>query len=547
MQSRDLERVRELDPSRGFRHFANGLIMLSATVVLGWSGWMAWEGDWRMCAFGVLGALGLVGVREIITQHEHTIVRIYGPLGRLRYFFEDAFRDKYLQYFNETDTDGRPMPRIVRDYTYQIAKGEKAVSSFGTKLDPHDPQATPAVRVLHRNFGALEREDRDPDAAFEVVVGEKREGVRPFRVRSVLNISAMSFGSLNENACRALGAGAKGVAYVNTGEGGYGPHGEAGADVVFQIGTGKFGVGRVEGGGMNERRLLDESLLLDLIRANDNIGMVQLKISQGAKPGLGGQLPGEKVTFEIAEVRKIPMGKTVISPAKHAELEANSPKDAIAKLMDWTARLRSLTERPIGLKLCIGHLDEIELLVQAMAATGEGPDAIQLDGFDGGTGAAPNLWANYVGHGVALESLAYLDERLKAAKIRDRVVLSASGRLFTPVHALSAFAMGADYINGARGPMLALGCIQSLRCHTNACPTGIATNDPWRKRALHVGNKAARVYRYLTTFHDDTLALARATGHSDPRDVTRNDLRCVVPPGDLKAVWDREARHLDVV
>ena len=489
---------------------------------------------WPIALAAFLLAMLLIGIREFFIQDDHSLIRIYGPLGRIRYMTEDLFRDKYLQYFNETNTDGRPIPKIVRDYIYQKAHAVKSFSSFGTELDIFDEENSAGCRVLHRNFPG---EVASP--GYEVSIGEKREGVRTFPVKNILNVSAMSFGSINEKAAECLSFGAKDLGYVNTGEGGYGPHGIAGNDVVFQIGTGKFGVGEFrdmpDG---SQTRILNEKLLKELVQNNSNIRMLQLKISQGAKPGLGGHLPGSKVTPRIAEVRRVPVGRTVISPPRHTELLAATPKEMVANLMNFCERLRKLTELPVGIKLCVGALEEVDLLVEAMKVTGKGPDAIQLDGSDGGTGAAPNIFVNYVGYGGAIETAAYLDGKLKAAGIRDRVVISAAGRILTPAHGALAFACGIDIIDTARGAMLALGCIQALKCHTNHCPTGITTQSPWRAHGLSIPEKSTRVHHYLKGFHNDMLKLTGVIGHKDPRDITLKDLRTITNR-------DKFAEHFD--
>jgi glutamate synthase domain-containing protein 2 len=479
---------------------------------------------WNLWAGGgaVLLAVGLFFIRDFFIQDDHSLVRIYGPLGRGRYIVEDLFRDKILQYFTETNTNGRPIPKIVRDYIYQKAKGVKALTSFGTELDINDPDNTSQVRILHRNFPAFLPEP----ARYQCVIGEGRTDVKPFAVKNVINVSAMSYGSLNHKAAECISFGAKDICYVNTGEGGYGPHGVAGNDVVFQIGTGKFGVGEnaTLPNGQPTRKLNDQ-LLVELVRDNENIRMIQLKISQGAKPGIGGHLPAEKVTPEIAAVRKVEPYKSVISPPQHVEMLGSSPKDSIRKMLDFVAHVRKLTQLPVGIKFAVGRLEEIDLLVEAMKTTGDGPDAIQIDGADGGTGAGPNLFVNYVGYGGAIETVAYLDRRLKAAGIRDRVKLSASGKLFTPVHAAMAFAYGADIIDAARPAMLALGCIQALKCHTGHCPTGITSSEPWRMHGLVINEKSTRIHQFFKGFHADMMELTHVMGHSDPRDITPEDIR----------------------
>ena len=474
--------------------------------------------------FLVLGFI-FFGILDWFVQDDHSIVRIYGPMGRARYIVEDLVRDKYLQYFNENNTNGRPIPKIVRDYIYQRAHGLKSISSFGTELDNLDEDNTVSARVLHRNFRP---ENNSKSTSFGVEVGASREGIRPYVVPNAVNISAMSYGSLNYRACEAMSIGSKNVCYLNTGEGGYGPHGIAGNDVVFQIGTGKFGVGdTISRGNGIQQRVLNDQLLRELVRENDNIRMVEVKISQGAKPGKGGQLPGAKVTPEIAAVRKVEPYKPVISPAQHTELAASTNVGVIRNLMDFIEHIRQLTQLPVGIKICFGDLTEMDLLVEAMRDTGKGPDYIQIDGADGGTGAAPNIFLNYVGYGTGIETLGMLDLKLKKAGIRDQVALAASGRIFTPAHATLAFAYGADWVMTARGAMLALGCIQALKCHTGHCPTGITTHNKWRMRGLVVPEKSTRIHEYFSGFHKELLDLTQVLGYSDPRDIQLTDLRII--------------------
>jgi len=494
------------------------IVLIVAAISLG-----IYFQSWPYFILLIAAAFLVFSVRELFVQDDRTLIRIYGPLGRIRYLFEDTFRDKYLQYFNESNTNGRPIPRIVRDYIYQKAKAIKPIASFGTELDEFDFENTAQSHILHRNFPGTVKK-----ASYEVIIGEKRNDVRPFKVKNIINVSAMSYGSINWKAAECISIGAKDVAYVNTGEGGYGPHGVAGNDTVFQIGTGKFGVGKE--GVLNDgtpARFLDEAHLRNLVRSNDNIKMVQIKISQGAKPGLGGVLPGIKVTPEIAAVRKVEPGKIIISPQQHAEFIAGTPKGSILKMLEFIKKVRKLTELPVGIKLCVGRLDEIDLFIEAMKETGEGPDAIQIDGADGGTGAGENIFMNYVGFGSSFETISYLDRKLKEAGIRDNITISGSGKLFTPAHAALAFAVGSDIVETARGVMLSLGCIQSLRCHTNECPTGITTNSKWRMHGIDIPEKSTRVHHYLEGFHEDMLHLTEILGHSDPRDITTEDIRII--------------------
>lgn len=496
----------------------SSIVLIVAAISLG-----IYFQSWPYFILLIAAAFLVFSVRELFVQDDRTLIRIYGPLGRIRYLFEDTFRDKYLQYFNESNTNGRPIPRIVRDYIYQKAKAIIPIASFGTELDEFDFENTAQSHILHRNFPGTVKK-----ASYEVIIGEKRNDVRPFKVKNTINVSAMSYGSINWKAAECISIGAKDVAYVNTGEGGYGPHGVAGNDTVFQIGTGKFGVGKE--GVLNDgtpARFLDEAHLRNLVRSNDNIKMVQIKISQGAKPGLGGVLPGIKVTPEIAAVRKVEPGKTIISPQQHAEFIAGTPKGSVLKMLEFIKKVRKLTELPVGIKLCVGRLDEIDLFIEAIKETGEGPDAIQIDGADGGTGAGENIFMNYVGFGSSFETISYLDRKLKEAGIRDNITISGSGKLFTPAHAALAFAVGSDIVETARGVMLSLGCIQSLHCHTNECPTGITTNSKWRMHGIDIPEKSTRVHHYLEGFHEDMLHLTEILGHSDPRDITTQDIRII--------------------
>lgn len=497
--------------------------VLSVILIVSAVPFAYYAGKWYYGFIPVFISILIFSIRELFVQDDRTLIRIYGPLGRIRYLFEDTFRDKYLQYFNETNTNGRPIPRIVRDYIYQKAKHIKPIASFGTELDMFDLENTAQSHMLHRNFPSARKK-----ASYEVIIGEKRPGVRPFKVTNTINVSAMSYGSINWKAAECISIGAKNVAYVNTGEGGYGPHGIAGNDVIFQIGTGKFGVGKktVLNDG-TETRILDDEHLKHIVRDNDNIKMIQIKLSQGAKPGMGGVLPGVKVTPEIAAVRRVDPWETVISPPQHVECLGSTPKDSVLKTIEFIKRVRNLTGLPVGIKLCVGRLEELDLFIDAMLHTGDGPDAIQVDGADGGTGAGENIYLNYVGYGSAFETTYYLDKKLKEAGIRDSVTISSSGKLFTPAHAALAFAIGADVIDTARGAMLALGCIQSLKCHTNECPTGITTNSKWRMHGINIPEKSTRIHNYLSGFHHDMMELTEVMGHCDPRDINREDIRII--------------------
>lgn len=428
----------------------------------------------------VLAALSLIGTRDLL-QTRSTLRRNYPLIGHLRYLLE-SIGPEIRQYFIQSDTEEAPFSRRQRALVYQRAKNVVDVVPFGTEFDVYRPD------YEWINHSMLPTEIASHD--FRVTVGA--ESAQPYDV-SVLNISAMSFGSLSANAIRALNAGARrGGFYHDTGEGSLSSyHRENGGDVVWEIGSGYFGCRDADG------QFSEEAFV---VNARDpQVKMIELKLSQGAKPGHGGVLPGAKVTAEIARTRGVREGEDCISPARHSAFATP------VGLLQFIARLRELSGgKPTGFKLAIGHPWEWFGMAKAMLETGIQPDFIVVDGAEGGTGAAPSEFIDHVGVPMH-EALMLVHNTLVGIGLRDRIRIGAAGKITSAFDIARTMAMGADWCNAARGFMFALGCIQSQSCHTDRCPTGIATQDPARWRKLDTGDKATRVYM----FHENTLKALR--------------------------------------
>lgn len=468
---------------RMFFILAPTLVLLMAATGYIWPS--AW---WAMVVFGPLILLGLYD----ITQTKHTIPRIYPVIGRLRYLFE-SIRPEIQQYFVESDTDGQPISREFRSLVYQRAKGVQDTRPFGTQFDVYrsgyewiNPTLSPTP--------VAESESR-------VRVGSP-QCTRPYEA-SHLNISAMSFGSLGPHAILALNQGARigGFAH-NTGEGGISPyHRKPGGDLIWQIGTGYFGCRHLDGR-FNPEAFIEKATL-------DQVKMIEIKLSQGAKPGHGGILPVAKLTREIAEIRGVALGRDVISPPGHTAF--SSP----IGLLEYIARLRELSDgKPVGFKLCLGIKSEFLAICKAMLETGILPDFITVDGSEGGTGAAPVELANSVGTPMR-DGLSFIHCALLGIGVREHIRLIAAGKVISAFHILRAMALGADMVNAARAMMLALGCIQSRHCNTNKCPTGVTTQDPSRYRQLDIEDKARRVAQYHAKTIHAMLKLCSSTGVHD--------------------------------
>jgi glutamate synthase domain-containing protein 2 len=449
----------------------------------------------------LLGAAGLValGVHDLLQTH-HSILRNYPVIGHLRFVLEFV-RPEIRQYFIESDNEAAPFSRSQRSLVYQRAKGESDKRPFGTQLDVQ----APGFEWINHSVAPSQLATHD----FRITIGP--ETAQPYSA-SVFNISAMSFGALSANAILALNAGAKRGSFAHdTGEGSISAyHRVHGGDLVWEIGSGYFGCRHADGS-------FDPEKFAHSAR-DPQVKLIEIKLSQGAKPGHGGVLPGPKVTPEIAAARGVPMGVDCVSPAAHSAFATP------LEMMQFIVRLRELSGgKPTGFKLCIGHPWEWFAMVKAMLASGITPDFIVVDGSEGGTGAAPVEFTDHVGSPLQ-EGLLLVHNTLRGAGLRGRIRLGCAGKVVSAFDIARMMALGADWCNSARGFMFALGCIQAQSCHTGRCPTGVTTQDPVRQRSLVVPDKAVRVYN----FHQQTLhalqELVQAAGLQHPSDITAHHI-----------------------
>jgi len=476
------------------------------TVALAVYWW--WTGVGGVAALVCLVLVG-VGLRDV-RQQRHSVLRNYPVIGHLRFLFE-LVRPEIRQYFIESDNDQTPFSRQQRSLVYQRAKGEADKRPFGTQLDQH------AAGHEWINHSLMPTEI--PSADFRLTVGASC--AQPYDA-SIFNISALSFGALSANAVLALNGGAKKGRFAHdTGEGSISPyHRVHGGDLIWEIGSGYFGCCDADGR-FDEQRFVQNAI-------QPNVKMIEVKLSQGAKPGHGGVLPGAKVTAEIAATRGVPFGVDCVSPARHSAFATP------LGLLEFVARLRTLSGgKPTGFKLCIGHPWEWFAICKAMLETGIVPDFIVVDGAEGGTGAAPLEFTDHVGTPLQ-EGLLLVHNTLVGLGLRDRVKVGCSGKIISGFDMARAMALGADWCNSARGFMFALGCIQAQTCHSGLCPTGVTTQDPRRQQALVVAEKIERVYR----FHHHTLQalreLTQAAGLHHPNEFRTTHLVRRVSPSEVK-------------
>jgi len=428
--------------------------------------------------FLIVGPIVLLGMYDLI-QTKHTILRIYPVIGHFRYLFE-SIRAEIQQYFVESNISGRPINREFRALVYQRAKNQIDTRPYGTQFDVYRS----GYEWINHSLSPVHVENVHPRVQFGGPDCDK-----PYHA-SPMNISAMSYGALSKHAIMALNKGAKlGNFAHNTGEGGLSPyHLKYGGDIIWQIGTGYFSCRNQNG--FFDKDLFTEKAQLDVVK------MIEIKLSQGAKPGHGGILPAAKLTPEIAEIRHVPMGQDVISPPSHSAFD--SPKG----LLEFLSELRCLSGgKPVGFKLCIGKKSEFLGICKAMLVTGITPDFITVDGGEGGTGAAPIEFTNSVGTPLR-DAIIFVNNTLLGSGLRKKIRIIASAKILSAFHMTRIIALGADTVNSARGMMLALGCIQSRSCNTDKCPTGIATQDPARYKSLNIDAKAQRV----SNFHNLTIS-----------------------------------------
>jgi glutamate synthase domain-containing protein 2 len=483
----------------GFCGFA-ALLCLFVAVAFGvWGFW-----------FVLFAGLTLLGWRDV-RQSKHAVLRNYPVIGHLRFLLE-FIRPEIRQYFIESDTEAAPFSRAQRSLVYQRAKGDVDKRPFGTQLDVN----AAGYEWINHSLAPTKLASHD----FRIQIGGP-DCTQPYSA-SVFNISAMSFGALSANAIMALNAGAKKGGFAHdTGEGSISQHHRVhGGDLIWEIGSGYFGC-RNSDGTFNLERFTENA-------RNEQVKMIEIKLSQGAKPGQGGILPGAKVTAEIAAARGVPVGVDCISPASHSAF--STPLE----LMEFIATLREASGgKPTGFKLCIGHPWEWFAIVKAMQASGITPDFIVVDGAEGGTGAATVEFTDHVGAPLQ-EGLLLVHNTLKGVGLRDRISIGCAGKVVSAFDIAMLMALGADWCNAARGFMFALGCIQAQSCHTGHCPTGVTTQDAQRQKALVVGDKSERVFH----FHEQTLKalkdIVQAAGLEHPGDISAHHIVRRVSENDVR-------------
>ena len=484
-----LDKLNTIYPVR-YTAFMVSVVMLIFTLlgsgVMGVSGW------WPLF-FLVLSLVGLYDLQ----QQQHAILRNYPIIGHLRFMLE-LIRPEIRQYFLESETEAAPFSRAQRTLVYSRAKGQSDKRPFGTQLD------TRAIGYEWINHSITPSVLQNHD--FRVTVGGAA-CTQPYSM-SLFNVSAMSFGALSANAILALNGGARRGGFAHdTGEGSISQHHRVhGGDLIWEIGSGYFGC-RHEDGTFNAEKFRQNA-------TDPQVKMVEIKLSQGAKPGHGGVLPGPKVSVEIAAARGVPVGVDCISPAKHSAF--STPQE----LLTFLQQLRDLSGgKPTGFKLCIGHPWEWMGIAKAMLETQILPDFIVVDGAEGGTGAAPLEFTDHIGSPLQ-EGLLLVHNTLVGLNLRDQIKIGCAGKVISAFDIAKAMALGADWCNSARGFMFALGCIQSLHCHTDRCPTGVATQDPVRQQALHVPDKLERVARFHHLTLEALRELIQAAGLQHPNEIT---------------------------
>lgn len=464
--------------------------------------WWAW----------VLIVLAVIAIRDVFFNKKHIITHNFPIVGHIRYMLE-SIGPELRQYIVANNREELPFNRIERGWIYASAKNQNNYEGFGTDQNIYEANY---IFINNAMMGFRIPPDH-PNAKNPYflpsakVMGQYNKRRKPYRPASVINVSAMSFGSLSARAIESLNKGCKlAHAYHNSGEGGLSPYHKQGADVIFQIGTGYFGV-RDEAGNFSMEKLIK------LVEENPQVKAIEVKLSQGAKPGKGGVLPASKITKEISEIRHVPMGKDVISPATHTAFTD------VESLVEFVEAIAEATGLPVGIKAAIGKLHDWEKLAQIMVKTNKGPDFIQVDGGEGGTGAAPPSFADHVSL-PWVYAFSDLYKIFKKHNLTERIVFIGSGKLGLPAKGAMAFAMGADIINVAREAMLSIGCIQAKACHNNTCPSGVATQNKWLQSGINIEDKAVRTNFYFKNFRKELLEITHACGYEHPCQLTTEDV-----------------------
>ncbi|MCT4630091.1 FMN-binding glutamate synthase family protein [Winogradskyella sp.] len=480
----------------------------------------------------LLIALALVAIRDVFFQKKHTISHNFPIVGHLRYLLE-SIGPEMRQYFVANNREELPFNRIERGWIYASAKKENNYEGFGTDRDIYTHQHI----FINNAMLPYKLADNHPNSIDKTflpcakVIGEYNKRKRPYRPASVINVSAMSFGSLSAKAIESLNKGVEiADAYHNTGEGGLSPYHSNGGDVVFHFGTGYFGV-RGEDGNFSMEKMKA------LVEQNPFIRAIEVKLSQGAKPGKGGVLPGKKITKQIAEIRGVEVGKDVLSPPNHSAFSN------IKEMVDFIEAIAEETGLPVGIKAAIGKLDQWKELAEIMKSTGKGPDFITVDGGEGGTGAAPPSFADHVSL-PWVYGFADLYKLFKENGLAERIVFIGSGKLGFPAKAAMAFAMGVDCINVAREAMMSIGCIQAQICHTNRCPAGIATQSKWKQNGINVPLKSERLAQYFKTFKKELVEITHAAGYEHPCQFKMSDIEVNVDDHNLSKELDRTYKYI---
>ena len=467
-----------------------------------------------LIAFAIIGLLVFIFISDV-TQKKHGVLRNYPVIGHLRYYFEQL-GEYFRQYFFSGDREEMPFNRATRGWVYRLAKNEGGTIGFGST---YDLKEAGALIFVNHPFPVLE-EERLPTPALQFGEGHCRE---PFEAKSIVNISGMSFGAISAPAVRSLSRGAAVAGcWMDTGEGGLSPyHLEGGCDIIMQIGTAKYGV-RDAQGNLSPERLQELSKVVKAF---------EIKLSQGAKPGKGGVLPGKKVTSEIAQIRGIPEGRDSISPNRHRDI-AN-----MTELLEKIHFIRELTGRPVGIKTAVGGWRFMNDMAEIVHKRGMefAPDFLAVDGGEGGSGAAPQALADHMSLSID-EALPRVIDSLIETGLRSRVRVIAAGKLVTSARAAWALCVGADFVNTARGFMFSLGCIQALRCHQNTCPTGVTTHNKRLQRALVVEEKYLRVANYAMNMNREIDMIAHSCGVRHARELKREHVRIVQASGQSVAL-----------